>query len=199
MKRLIPVSVLIMIILLIIYPSFADFQKGLDAYKIGDYTTVVKEWAPTAEQDGRTLMQYDLGVIFYNGLGSVPVNYATAAKWFTLATKSGDFKSQYFMGLMHQNGQGFPANSEIAIKWYTKSAKQGFAAAQINLGMMYYNGIGIPKDHLRAYMWWNIFGSQGNAEARKNREIVEKNLSSTQLETAQMLAKECVKKNYKDC
>jgi hypothetical protein len=28
----------------------ADFQKGVDAYKIKEYATALREWKPTAEQ-----------------------------------------------------------------------------------------------------------------------------------------------------
>ena len=31
-------------------PTFADFQKGLDAYQSGDYATALKEWKPLTDQ-----------------------------------------------------------------------------------------------------------------------------------------------------
>ena len=33
----------------------ADFQKGLDAYKKGDYATALREWKPLAKQGNATL------------------------------------------------------------------------------------------------------------------------------------------------
>ena len=51
----------------------ADFQKGLDAVQRGDYTTALREWNPLAEQ-GVAFAQFNLGVMYANGLG-VPQNY----------------------------------------------------------------------------------------------------------------------------
>src|SRR2546428_14066946 len=57
----------------------ADFQKGLAAYKAGDFATALKEWRPLAEQ-GVAKAQHNLGVIYYNGRG-VPLNYTQALRW----------------------------------------------------------------------------------------------------------------------
>src|SRR5438034_5667631 len=65
----------------------ADFQKGLAAYKAGDFATALKEWRPLAEQ-GLAKAQHNLGVIYYNGHG-VPPNYAEALRWYRLAAEQG--------------------------------------------------------------------------------------------------------------
>ena len=44
----------------------ADLQKGLTAYKSGDYATALREWKPLAEQ-GDARAQYNLGQMYYNG------------------------------------------------------------------------------------------------------------------------------------
>lgn len=40
----------VLLIFLFGSPAFADYQKGLDAAKSGDYATALKEWKPLAEQ-----------------------------------------------------------------------------------------------------------------------------------------------------
>ena len=50
-----------------------------------------------------------------------------------------------------------------------------------------------------AHMWWNLAASQGDENARKYRDIIEKKMFPSQIEKAQDLARECVKKNYKGC
>jgi hypothetical protein len=65
----------------------ADFQKGLTAYKSGDYSTALREWKPLAKQ-GNVSAQYNLGVMYDQGKG-VSQDYKTAAKWFTLAANQG--------------------------------------------------------------------------------------------------------------
>jgi hypothetical protein len=50
MTRLLILPVLLLT-LLVGTPAFsADFQKGLTAYKSGDYATALREWTPLAEQ-----------------------------------------------------------------------------------------------------------------------------------------------------
>jgi TPR repeat protein len=64
---------------------------------------------------------------------------------------------------------------------------------------MYYHGEGILQDYIYAYMWWNIAASTGNESAVYNREAVEKDMTPSQIEKAQDLARECVAKDYKGC
>jgi len=85
------------------------------------------------------------------------------------------------------------------VKWYKLAAKQGNAPAQYNLGLMYAMGTGVIKDNVYAHMWWNIAASSGHKNATKNRDIVAKRMSPSQLEKAQKLVRECVRKKYKGC
>ena len=48
-------------------------------------------------------------------------------------------------------------------------------------------------------MWWNIAASSGYKDAVKNRDLVAKSMPPADISAAQKLARECVKKNYKDC
>ena len=48
-------------------------------------------------------------------------------------------------------------------------------------------------------MWLNIAASQGDETAAKSREIIVGEMTPSQIENAQDLARECVKKNYKGC
>ncbi len=100
---------------------------------------------------------------------------------------------------MYYNGRGVPKDYKTAVKWQSLSAEQGFANAQYNLGLMYADGRGVPQDNVYAYMWWNIAASSGNKDASKNRGIIAERMTPSQIEKAQDLARECVKKNYKGC
>jgi uncharacterized protein len=70
----------------------ADFQKGLTAYKFGDYATTLREWKPLAKQ-GNAIAQTILGVMYSEGKG-VPKNEETAVKWYRLAAEQGDAGSR---------------------------------------------------------------------------------------------------------
>ena len=48
----------------------ADFQKGMTAYKQGDFATALREWTPLAEQ-GNATAQSNLGAMYELGHGVV--------------------------------------------------------------------------------------------------------------------------------
>ena len=161
MRQLFILPVLLITLLLGTSAVAADFQKGFDAAKRGDFATALREWEPLAEQ--------------------------------------GDARAQFNLGWMYAEGKGVTKDYEDAVEWFRLAAEQGLADAQYNLGKMYEEGKGVIQDYTFSHMWWNIAGSQGKEGARKKRDIVEKKMTSTQIETAQRLAHECVKKKYKRC
>jgi len=178
-------------------PSSADFQKGLDAAQKGDFATALREWKPLAEQ-GNAPAQFNLGLIYAKGQG-VTRNYKTALKWFRLAAEQGLAGAQFNLGLMYEKGRGVPQNDKTAAKWWKLSAEQGLADAQYNLGLMYEKGRGVIQDNVYAHMWGNLAASNGNEIGGKLRDLVAKKMTTSQLEKAQDLARECMKKNYKGC
>ena len=48
-------------------------------------------------------------------------------------------------------------------------------------------------------MWANIASSNGDEKGGRLRDTVAKQMTTSQIETAQKLARECVRKKYKDC
>jgi uncharacterized protein len=175
----------------------ADLQKGLNAYNKGDYATALREWKPLAEQ-GNADAQFNLGQMYRRG-DRVPQDYKTAVKWYRLAAEQGYAFAQYNLGVMYEKGLGVPQDYKTAVKWYKLAAKQGNAPAQYNLGLMYAMGTGVIKDNVYAHMWWNIAASSGHKSAINNRDIVAKKMTPSQLEKAQNLARECIRKKYKEC
>jgi len=67
------------------------------------------------------------------------------------------------------------------------------------LALRYYYGEGAFKDNVRAHMWLNISASQGNADAQKTRDLLKAEMTPSQIEQAQDLARECVAKEYENC
>ena len=126
-------------------------------------------------------------------------DFATALKEWKPLAEEGDAVAQYYLGQMYRRGEGVPEDYKEAVRWYKLAAEQGQAKAQYNLGLMYALGEGVPQDRVYAHMWWNIAALTGDDSAKKNKKIVEKKMTSSQIEEAQRLARECVKKNYKGC
>ena len=120
-------------------------------------------------------------------------------EWYTLSAEQGNVKAQFNLGIMYDKGQGVLQDYKEAVKWYTLSAEQGHAKAQYNLGHMYDNGEGILQDFVKAHMWANISASNGNKNGAELRDMVADDMTPSQIEKAQDLARECVAKNYKGC
>ena len=102
----------------LIYPTAtwcADFQRGMDAYKNGDFKTALQEWEPLAK-DGNAKAQYNLGYMYDSGEG-VPLNYEAAVKWYSLAAKQGDDFAQYRLDVLHYKGDGVLRDYKTATKW----------------------------------------------------------------------------------
>ena len=157
-----------------------------------DYKTAVKWWRLSADQ-GNAGAQHNLGVMYEKGQG-VPQNHKTAVKWYRPAAEQGFADAQYNLGVMYSKGQGVPQDYKTAVKWYRLAAEQGFASAQHNLARMYYLGTGVPKDYVYSYMWANIAASSGKEDAVKGRDIVAKEMTPSQIEKAQQLARNFVPK-----
>ena len=178
--------------------SYAEsFEDGFEAYESGDFPNALRIFRLFAEQ-GDSKAQFNLGAMYSNGQG-VPQDKKEAVKWYRMSAEQGESKAQYNLGNMYREGQGVPQDYKEEMKWFRKSAEQGNGRAQLNLGFMYGTGRGVLQDNVYAHMWWNIAASNGEEGAAKNRDIVVEMMTKDQIAEAQRLARECVKKNYKDC
>ena len=82
---------------------------------------------------------------------------------------------------------------------YKLAAEQGYVNAQYNLGLFYAQGEGVILDTVIAHMWFNIAARDGDEDAKTNRDVAKSTMTAEQLAEAEKLARECIKKNYKDC
>ena len=156
----------------LIVSACGDYGKGATAYKAGDYPTALSVFNTLAEIEGFLSLFYSVEDVI---------------------------NAQFTLGNMYREGEGVPQDDKTAVKWYTLAAEPGTAAAQSNLGVMYYNGKGVIQDDVYAHMWWNIVASSGDKDAVTLKDAVSKRMTSSQIEKAQRLARECVRKTYKGC
>ena len=174
-----------------------DFQKGLTAYKAGEYATALQEWTHLAEQ-GFAGAEYNLGFMYNKGQG-VPQDYAEAVKWFRLAAEQGYANAQYNLGVMYERGQGVPQDYAEAVKWYRLAADQGTASAQYNLAVMYKFGDGVLQNNVMAHMWHNLASANGYKEASEKRDELAGLMTPADISKAQTMARECMESDYKKC
>ena len=185
MVRRFPLAVLAL--LLFAEPVFAGVYEGWAAARRGDFATALSEFQRLAEQ-GNAVAQYNLGVMYANGMG-VPRDAEKAADWFHDAASGGDARAQYNLGNLYADGQGVPRDLPRAAHWYAKAAAQGLADAQYNLGRLYYMGTGVPRDFVQAYVWMHLAADQGVALAVEGLAAIGKFLKPETIAQAQEQAR----------
>jgi len=126
-------------------------------------------------------------------------DFATALQEWEPLAEQGDFRAQYNLGVMYDKGDGVSQDFKTAVKWYTLAAEQGDADAQNNLGVMYAVGEGVMQNFVYAHMWGNIAASNGHETGDELRDIVAEEMTASQIEEAEKLARECIRKKYKGC
>ena len=206
MKRIF--AILLFVLSMVSAPTWAaNYNKGFDALINNDYDTALGEFVPLANQ-GVAIAQHRLGEMYEYGQG-VRRNEKTALKWYTLAAEQGFIAAQTQLGVIYQTGWGADKNYTKSVKWFKLAAEQGDDKAQYELGAMYHDGLGVIVDYVYAHMWMNIAGSTVNMNrlnperdrkrAKDALQIIQQKMTSSQIEKAQDLARECVAKSYKGC
>jgi len=87
---------LVLSIVCLAAPAWADFKAGEKAYQRNDYATALREWQPLAKQ-GQAAAQYHLGLIYANGQG-VPKDDAQARQWYEKAANHEHADAQVNLG-----------------------------------------------------------------------------------------------------
>ena len=147
-----PIALVLSLVCLVV-PAWADYQAGMDANNRGDYATALREWRPLAEQ-GDARAQFDLGLLYENGDG-VSRDYAKAHQWYEKSAAQGGAKAQFYLGMQCAFGEGVPLDLVQAHMWYSLAAGNGHAAATV-----YRNDLArqmtpaqIAEAHKRAREW----------------------------------------------
>ena len=213
-------NILYTIILSFLFSSsvFADFEAGDDAYEAGDYATAIKEFKVAAEQ-GHVDAQYNLGVMYQFGYG-VSQNHEEAVRWYELAAYQGNSSAKRQLGVVFVLlGTKLRKNNIIcqnmsackkALEFYYKAAELGNGDAMLFipsvlliLDIKTTSKIDKLKSKQKNVMWWILGIEVGNAspELIKNTKVIlnEMKKELTLFEAGERLARECIKKNYKDC
>ena len=117
-------------------------------------------------------------------------DFAAALRELRPLAEQGDSRAQFYLGLLHENGDGVPRDFVKARQWYEKSAAQGEARAQFYLGMQSAYGEGGPIDLVQAYMWYSLAAGHGNAHAPGYRDDLARQMSPAQIAEGQKRARE---------
>jgi TPR repeat protein len=91
---------------------------------------------------------------------------------------------------MYAMGEGMPQDYAESKKWWRQAAEQGYAEAQYSLGVMYANGEGVPEDDVAAYAWFSVAAASGHDNGRGARDMMKDQLTPSQLDRGQVMARE---------
>ena len=148
----------------------AQFVLGVMYKKLYKLEESIK-WFRKAANQGSANAQFNLGMIYANGLG-VEKDEQKAVELFRKAAEQRDANAQCNLGWMYQYGQGVIQDYRKAARWYRKAAKQGLARAQNRLGDMYYLGRGVAKNDQEAGSWYHKAAAQGFVRAQYNLGVM---------------------------
>jgi len=121
--------------------------------------------------------QYNLGVIYDNGIGRA-ADDAMAYFWYSAAADQGHVPAQYNLGVAAAQGKGAPRDYAVAALWFERAARGGLPDAQFNLGQMYESGIGVPRDAEKAYEFYAAADAQGYPPARQRMIALESRIAA---------------------
>ena len=81
-----------------------------------------------AAEGGDALCQYQVGYMYYNGVG-VDVDYAQALPWLEKAAAQDDPKAVGQLGVMYSDGKGVTSSWRRAREYYQKAIELGDSMA----------------------------------------------------------------------
>jgi TPR repeat protein len=174
-----------------------EVRSAYDAYNKGDYFQALELFQSLAEQ-GDANAQVFLGFMYDTGQG-VTQNYKQAVDWYRKAVAQGNVDAINNLGFMYVHGHGVTQDYKHGADWLRKAAEQGHIVAQASLGSMYDTGQGVTQNYMHAYMWVSLAAAKGDKVAVNLRDTLSTKMTKNQILEAQKFARECEKRNYKQC
>ena len=139
------------------------------------------------------------------------INYPLAAKYYLKLIDNNNSAGFVGYGSLLTQGRGMPKNLSKAIDYFLIAAKLGDADGQLSAGLLYsgHDGEnmfwnfgqkgGLKPNLVLGYMWINIASSSGNISARSWLNEIIKNMTPSDIQTAQKYSTICFNSNFKKC
>jgi hypothetical protein len=171
-ERRILVSAIVLFLLalagLLMWPDHQKAAKQANQPAITDLNRPSKPTETQFTDQGSAAEQYNLGLRYEKGEGSVPKDLGKAAELYQKAADQGYADARFRLGRLYHRGEGVPKDLGKAAELYQKAADQGNALAQNNLGLLYDRGEGVPKDLGKAAELYQKAADKGYAAAQNN-------------------------------
>jgi TPR repeat protein len=145
-------------------PLSADVAAGMRAFQNKDYTTAFNEWKAAADA-GQPQAQFDLGVLYAQGLG-VKRDLSAAEQWYRKAAEQGNAEAEFALGQMYSRGWGVPRDEADAMRWFQMANAPDTEGPPTNWALL--EGYGVQQDQKQAAYWYELAAQKGHAEAQYN-------------------------------
>jgi TPR repeat protein len=117
-------------------------EKGVTAYNSGNYDVAAKSWK-TAAAAGEPNAQYNLGLLWSQGLGSTPRDASEAMAWFLKAAQQGHVAAMVALAKLQLDAE----QPDAALSWLNLAARWADPTAISMLAKM---GAPVPQADLYA-------------------------------------------------
>jgi TPR repeat protein len=158
----------ILIVLLLSIGSFATaFDEGVELYHTGDYSKALEKFLVQG-QDGHSLSQYNIGLIYANGLGII-ADENEASKWYEQSARQGNGLAQFNLAQLYDKKED-PSNeyAKKAKYWYEQAIHSGINEAYNNLAILYVKGKGVEQSEAKALVLLEKARGLGDSTAQVN-------------------------------
>lgn len=136
------------------------------------------EWFTEAAYGGVANAQYNLAVLYHQGLG-VKQDTKKAIELYRVAANKNHPEAQYNLGIAHIEGIGADYNPEIAAHYFKKAAAGGVIEAAYNMGLIEENGLLGEAQPEQAVFWYKLAAKHGNTQAADSLAQLTKQLEMT--------------------
>lgn len=111
-----------------------------------------------AAQRGHPDAQVETALYYYNGdeEADIDQNYLEAANWFDKAALQFNGEAQYYLGVMHREGQGVARDRIEGLRWLSLSANKFYVPTYLLLAEIYAKGDGVVEEPVKAAMYLDL-------------------------------------------
>jgi TPR repeat protein len=142
----------------------AIYTAGHAGVKV-NYTKAA-QWFEAAAYNNIPNAQYNLGVLYHQGLG-VKKDTAKAMQLYRVAASHNHPEAQYNLAIAYVEGVGAEYNPQIAAVYFEQAAASGVVEAAYNLGLLHENGLLGESQPDEAIFWYTVAAEKGNEDAIK--------------------------------
>lgn len=154
----------------------AIYTAGHAGVKV-DYARAAK-WFEESAHNGSSNAQYNLGVLYHQGLG-VRKDTAKAIELYRVAASHDHPEALYNLAIAYVEGVGVEFNPQIAATYFERSADLGVVEAAYNLGLLQEDGLLGESQPDEAIFWYKLAADKGHSEAVKSLADLQRKLSMT--------------------